>query len=89
MDRNQVVFVVEHLHVLDDGEESVKLIGVYSTRENAESAVDRLKLQPGFRDAIEGFTIDPYALDEDNWAEGYITMRHRKEEDERNEGGSG
>ena len=64
------VFVVEHLHVLDDGEESVKLIGVYSNREAAQSAVDRHKLQPGFRDAPEGFTIDLYRLDEDHWTDG-------------------
>jgi len=65
--------VVEHLHVLEDGEESMKLIGVYSSQEAAQRAVDRLKLQPGFRDTPEGFSIDPYSLDEDNWTDGYVT----------------
>jgi hypothetical protein len=30
------VFLVHHVHVYDDGEEDVKFIGVYSTRESAE-----------------------------------------------------
>jgi hypothetical protein len=76
------VFVVEHLHVHDDGEEDAKLIGIYSTRTAAEKAVERLKLKPGFRDTPEGFTIDLYRLDEDHWTEGFVTVRHRMLETE-------
>jgi len=65
-----VVFVVQHVHVLAADEEDVKLIGVYSTRDAAQKAIDRLKSQPGFRDTPTGFSIDAYTLDEDNWAEG-------------------
>jgi len=73
------------LHVFSDGSENVKFIGVYSSYEEAESAVARLKSQPGFRDYPEiidmvkeeeyrsGFTIDSYKLNEDNWREGFIT----------------
>jgi len=68
------VFVVQHLHEMDDGEENVKMIGVYSTREIAEQAVERLKLQPGFSDIPEGFYIDPYPLDTDHWTDGYVTL---------------
>jgi hypothetical protein len=68
-----VVFVVEHVHLIAD-EEEVKLIGVYSTRDAAQKAIDRLKVQPGFRDTPTGFSVDEYTLDEDNWAEGYITV---------------
>jgi hypothetical protein len=68
------LFVVQHLHVLDGGEENVKFIGVYSTRDAAQAAVDRLALKPGFRETPDGFSIDPYTLDEDNWTEGYVTL---------------
>ena len=44
------VFVVQHLHVLAEGDEDSKFIGVYSTHENARRAVERLRLAPGFRD---------------------------------------
>ena len=75
--RNQImntVYVVEHLHIIDDDEENVKMIGVYSTEQLAQEAVERLRLQPGFCDAQDGFNIDRYKLDEDNWTEGYVTI---------------
>jgi len=73
MQTHREVFLVEHLHVLEGGEESIKTIGIYSTREAAQRAVERLRLQPGFRDAPDGFTVDLYWLDQDSWEEGYIT----------------
>jgi hypothetical protein len=68
-----VVFVVQHLHVQEDGAEDVKFIGVYSSQHAAEQAVERSKLKPGFCDVPDGFSIDQYALDEDNGTEGYLT----------------
>jgi hypothetical protein len=71
---SQIVFIVQHLHVHEGGEEDIKLIGAYSSEATAKQAIERLKLQPGFCEVPEGFTIGPYRLDEDNWAEGYVTM---------------
>ncbi len=68
------VFVVQHVHEMEDSEEDVKMIGVYSTQGTAEQAVARLQLQPGFSDVPEGFCIDRYSLDEDHWTEGYVTL---------------
>jgi hypothetical protein len=68
------VFLVQHVHILDDGEEDVKTIGVYSTREAAQQAVDRVRLQPGFRDAPDGFSVDLYWLDQDCWEDGFVTL---------------
>ena len=65
------VYVLQHLHESDGGAEDVKLIGVYSSRENAQAAVARLRQAPGFRDAPAGFHIDEYGVDRDQWAEGY------------------
>jgi len=66
------VFVVQHVHSLEGGEDDVKFIGVYSSRENADAAVARLSLQPGFSDELDGFSVDEYRLDEDQWAEGFV-----------------
>jgi hypothetical protein len=68
------VFLLWHVHAFDDGEEDEKLIGVYSSREEAEAAIERVKGQPGFVDAPEGFGIDPYMVNEDHWTEGYVTV---------------
>jgi hypothetical protein len=77
------VFVLEHLHTLPSGEESWKRIGIYRTWDDALSAIERVKSQPGFSDHPElidrlddkdGFHIDEYPLNEDNWQEGYVTV---------------
>lgn len=81
------VFLLQHLQIHDDGDEDVKIIGIYSSREQAQSAIARLRTKPGFADhpqlrdaAIDdegnesGFYIDPYTLDEDNWTEGYTLI---------------
>ena len=70
------VFLLWHLHEFPDGEEDTKLIGVYSTRELAERARERMVCQPGFGDLPLGFQICPYQLDKDNWTEGYVTETH-------------
>ncbi len=76
----QEVFLVQHVHLLDNDEEDVKTIGIYSTRQLAEAAVKRLLIQPGFRDVPDGFTIDLYWVDQDHWEGGYITVRGKSEE---------
>jgi len=68
------VFVVQHVHAHDGGEEDVKFIGVYSTREKADAAVSRLSRQPGFADTRDGFSVDEYQLDQDQWVEGYVEV---------------
>lgn len=68
------VFILHHIHTFDDGEEDVKLIGVYSSKALAIAAISRLQKQPGFSETPEGFTISGYQLDIDHWIEGYVTI---------------
>ena len=86
MNASSTVFVVHHLHVHEDGTECAKMIGVYRSRTDAEHAVGRLAMQPGFRDfpkildplrddVESGFYIDEYKIGEDHWTEGYATVR--------------
>ena len=51
------------------------LIGVYRTEDDAKSAIERLRIKPGFVDVPDGFQICPYELNIDNWTDGYITVR--------------
>lgn len=67
------VFVAQHEYEWY-GHDQVKFIGVYATRSDAESAIARLRGQPGFRDWPDGFVIDEYSLGEDHWVEGFSTM---------------
>lgn len=66
------VFVLQHVHPRDDGADDVKFVGVYSSRENAAAAAARLSCRPGFADEPDGFHIDEYRVDQDQWAEGYV-----------------
>ncbi len=68
------VFVIQHVHEMEDEQEDVKFIGVYSTEESAKTAIARLSTQPGFRETANGFYIDRYKLDEDHWTEGFVTI---------------
>lgn len=68
------VYVVQHVHLMEDGSEDVKFIGVYSSRENAQAACVRLSRAPGFSAAPDGFHIDEYRVDKDQWIEGYSTL---------------
>ena len=55
----------------EDRAETLKLIGIYSTRENAEKALERVKDKPGFRSRQEGFEIFSHRLDRDGWVDGF------------------
>ncbi len=68
------VFVLQHVHSQEDGAEDVKFIGVYSSREKAQAAVARLARLPGFAETPDGFHIDEYRVDQDQWVEGYVVV---------------
>jgi hypothetical protein len=80
-----ISFVLQHLHTLPGGEEDIKILGVYATKEDAESAVARFRMLPGFRDRpilrnlvnneseVDGFYISDMEVGLDYWPEGYET----------------
>jgi len=55
-----------------NGDEDELLIGVYSSEQEARSAIERLKSRPGFLDNPEGFQIHPRNLNRDSWEEGFV-----------------
>lgn len=67
------VFVLEHSYDLD-GNDETKFIGVYSSKEEAEKAINRLSKQNGFKYRLDGFHIEEYELNKDHWSEGFATI---------------
>lgn len=61
------------LHSLPDTGK-VKVVGIYSSREMAENAMERARLLPGFAEEPEGFTIDQYVIDKDHWPRGFVRL---------------
>lgn len=72
--RRRTVHLVWHVHEFDDGEEDVKLIGCYTSREKAEAAVERASKRPGFAGHPGGFVISKFELNKDEWVEGFVTV---------------
>ena len=70
------VFIAEHVHEFPDGHEDVKLLGVYSSRASAQSAIDSVRDQPGFREHPSGFSISEHIVDPGSpgWPEGFGTL---------------
>ncbi len=67
------VYVLFHINKLN--EDDSKLLGVYSSKENAQKAKKRMKTLPGFKDSPNSFLIDKYELNKDNWTDGFITVK--------------
>ncbi len=68
----EMVFLLQHSYELNGVEDS-KIIGIYSSKEIAESIVIKYKELPGFKDYPNEFFIDGYELDKNNWNEGFIS----------------
>jgi hypothetical protein len=66
----QVVFVLSHLCPGPEADDE-KLLGVFSTREEADQAIAEAVLLPGFSESPDGFHIDEYVVDERCWTEGF------------------
>jgi hypothetical protein len=68
------VYIVWHTNTINDDQEDVKTIGVYSSREEAEKAVARLSKARGFSEHVDGFEISEYILNKDHWTDGFVTV---------------
>ncbi|GAA5215961.1 hypothetical protein ACFSJ3_10265 [Corallincola platygyrae] len=77
------VYLLEHLHVIAEGNECVKTLGIYASESEALQAVERLKIQQGFKDfpsvnpdsgEESGFYICRYELGKDHWPEGFVSV---------------
>ena len=66
------VYLLEHVHSVND-DEDIKTLGIYSSEAQALEAVERFRKLPGFSAAPDGFSVDPYEVDQDCWSSGYIS----------------
>ena len=72
------VYLLWHTHRDErlSGGEDVKLLGTFTTKENAEKAQAEAALLEGFKDNLEDFEISEYDLDKREWREGFATITH-------------
>ena len=62
-----------------------KNIGIYSSMDNAEKAIEMLKTKSGFKDTMDGFAIKkvfrfskPPLIDNTYWIDGFDTYTYRE-----------
>ena len=58
------VYELSHVEQFDCGHEDEKLIGIFSSKEDAQEKIKDFKKLKGFKDNPEGFCIREYVLDE-------------------------
>jgi hypothetical protein len=66
------VFILHHDY--EPGDDHVKLLGAFSTKQSALAAIRKYRELPGFSEYPDGFTIDEYELDKEEWTEGFISI---------------
>jgi hypothetical protein len=67
------VFLLWYIREIE-GVEDKLLIGVYTTEDEANGAIGRLKGNKGFVDDPTGFQIRRYPLNQDSWTEGFVIV---------------
>lgn len=74
------VYILQHSYEIGQFEET-KIIGIYSSEENALAVKEKYKLLPGFNDYPDNcFFIDKYEVDKSNWEEGFIKWEEAMKE---------
>lgn len=68
---NNMTRVYTLQHTIDDYDTEPKFLGVYTTRSEAEAAIERYRHREGFRIHLKGFHIDEYELNKDHWESGF------------------
>jgi len=80
------VFFLQHSYDYIKGDltiEHTKILGIFSTREKAEAAIEFYKTLPGFKDFSDDcFYLDEYELNKKVWDEGFITSEGFEEREE-------
>lgn len=70
----QEVYVLQHSYVLQNGCDETKMLGVFSSEEKAQAAIEMYRTLPGFCEHPENFHLDKYLVDERCWTEGFFTI---------------
>jgi hypothetical protein len=75
------IYVLWFSKEMPPGEEDIELlIGVYSSEQAAQAAIQRVNNQRGFADCPQGFEISAYELNRDHWPEGFSVEGASSEE---------
>lgn len=69
------IYILEHVIPKLDGEDEMKMLGVYSSRQKARDAVKKYKRLPGFKRYPRNFCVSRSEINKMEWAEGFVSMK--------------
>ena len=71
-----IVYVLQHSYDYGEnfGYQETKFLGVFSTEQEAQKAVEYYKTLDGFKGYPDDFYIDEIEVDKKHWTEGFITV---------------
>lgn len=70
------VFVLFHEYYVPKGDyDEVACLGLFVTKEEAETALNTYKRSLKYAGCPDGFSIDEYRINELNWIEGFISNK--------------
>lgn len=71
------VYMVTHvkgdIEAIDTEDDGLKIIGIFSSMNEAEAVVTRFRKMPGFSEYPNGFGIDPYIINKCYWDGGFVS----------------
>ena len=67
------VYILEHVCYLENDEEVVICIGIYSNKRKGKIALNRVSKLSEFANYIEGFHLERCKLNRSGWTEGFVT----------------
>lgn len=70
----QEVYILQHSYALQNGCDEAKLLGVFSSEEKAQQAIEMYRTLPGFCEHPQDFHLDKYSVGERCWTEGFFTI---------------
>ena len=76
------IYLLMHIYLYGENDEceEKKLIGIYSSRENAEETISQYLNLPGFCEySRDCFKIDKFVINEDKWTKGFIEISATKD----------
>ena len=67
-----ILYIVTHIKGDSENIDDFKIIGIYSSKSEAEKVVNRLRNMPGFSGYPNHFNIGPYVLGKNYWEDGFV-----------------
>ncbi len=68
------LFLLYYVYEFEDGHEDVKIIGAFSSKEQAKIGLSNIKKIPELKEAKKYFIIYENSINRLSWEEGFVTV---------------